>query len=105
MAVARRQTVVQLNDELLSLLDDESGRLGISRSELIRRAIVDYLEDEREAAIDAAIIEGYTRIPQEDDPWAHAALEGVLRGADLPASGDRMIQVCTALGVATGCRG
>ena len=73
MGVARQQTLVQLNDELLALLDERAGRLGVSRSELIRRAIEDYLEDEREAAIDAAIIEGYTRIPQEEDPWAHAA--------------------------------
>jgi metal-responsive CopG/Arc/MetJ family transcriptional regulator len=71
--VARQQTLVQLNDELLALLDERAGRLGVSRSELIRRAIEDYLEDEREAAIDAAIIEGYTRIPQQEDPWAHAA--------------------------------
>lgn len=75
MVVARQQTLVQLNDELLAVLDERAGRLGVSRSELIRRAIEDYLEDEREAAIDAAIIEGYTRIPQEPDPWAVESAE------------------------------
>lgn len=33
-----------------------------------------YLAADREAAIDAAIVEGYTRIPPaEQDPWAEAA--------------------------------
>jgi metal-responsive CopG/Arc/MetJ family transcriptional regulator len=73
MVVARQQTLVQLNDELLPLLDEQAGRLGVSRSELIRRAIEEYLGDEREAAIDAAIVEGYTRIPQEPDAWADSA--------------------------------
>jgi metal-responsive CopG/Arc/MetJ family transcriptional regulator len=73
MVVARQQTLVQLNDELLALLDERAGHLGVSRSELIRRAIAEFLTDEREAALDAAIVEGYARIPQEDDPWSHAS--------------------------------
>ena len=73
MVVARQQTLVQLTDELLALLDEKAAKEGTSRSELIRRAIERFLRDERRAAIDAAIVEGYTRIPDEDDPWAHAA--------------------------------
>lgn len=71
--MARWQTLVQLDDGLLALLDERAGGLGVSRSEPIRRAIAEFLTDEREAAIDAAIFEGYARIPQEDDPWAHAS--------------------------------
>lgn len=71
--MARQQTVVQLNDELLSLLDERAGREGISRSKLIRRAIEHHLAEDREAAIDRQIVEGYTRHPQEPDPWADAA--------------------------------
>jgi metal-responsive CopG/Arc/MetJ family transcriptional regulator len=74
MVVPRRQTLVQLNDELLALLDEKAARLRRSRSDLIRDALERYLAAEREAEIDRAIIEGYTRIPQKDhDPWAAAA--------------------------------
>src|SRR3972149_5281779 len=45
-----------------------AARTGRSRSALIREAITQYLRDDLEAAIDAAIVEGYTRIPQEPDP-------------------------------------
>ena len=74
MVVARQQTLVQLTDELIALLDERAARDGTSRSELIRRAIESFLHDERKAAIDAAIVEAYARIPQPDhDPWAEAA--------------------------------
>src|SRR6266511_503357 len=74
MPMARRQTLVQLSDELLALLDERAAKSGRSRSELIRSAVERELAAEREAAIDKAIVEGYTRIPQpERDPWAEAA--------------------------------
>ena len=72
MLVARRQTLVQLSDELLAALDERAVRAGASRSQLIREAIEAYLETGRDAEIDAAIIEGYTRIPPDDDPWLGA---------------------------------
>ena len=68
MVMPRRQTLVQLSDELVAALDERAGRAGTSRSELIRLAIVSYLGTGRDAEIDAAIVEGYTRIPPEDDP-------------------------------------
>ena len=62
MVVARRQTLVQLSDELIAALDERAARRHVSRSQLIR------------AAIDRAIVEGYTRIPPgELDAWAEAA--------------------------------
>lgn len=74
MVVARRQTLVQLSDELVALLDERAAKTGRSRSEVIRAAIERELAAEREAAIDAAIVEGYTRIPPpEHDPWADAS--------------------------------
>jgi predicted transcriptional regulator len=73
-SMARRQTLVQLSDELVALLDERAAKTGRSRSEIIRSAIERELAAEREAAIDAAIIEGYRRIPPlEHDPWAEAA--------------------------------
>ena len=74
IVVARRQTLVQLNDELLALLDERVAKTGRSRSDIIRAAIERELAADREAAIDAAIVDGYTRIPQpEQDPWAQAS--------------------------------
>jgi predicted transcriptional regulator len=74
MVLARRQTLVQLSDELLALLDERAARTGRSRSELIRTAIERELASDREAAIDVAIVEGYRRIPaRERDPWAAAS--------------------------------
>lgn len=73
MPMPRHQTHVQLTDELLALLDERAGRDGISRSDLIRRAIEDHLAADREAAIDRAIVAGYTKQPQGPDPWADAA--------------------------------
>ncbi len=77
--MARRQTLVQLNDELLALLDERAARTGRSRSELIRAAIEREVASDREAAIDAAIVQGYRRIPQEPDPWAELAARESIR--------------------------
>lgn len=72
--MARQQTLVQLTDELLALLDERAARLGKSRSELIRTALEQYLRADRDAAIDAAIVAGYLRVPPPvHDPWAAAA--------------------------------
>ena len=68
----RRQTLVQLSDELLALLDERAVRTGQSRSELIRAAVERELAADRDAAIDAAIVSGYERLPQEADAWADA---------------------------------
>lgn len=74
MVVARAQTLVQLTDDLLAALDERAARRGVSRSHVIREALEVYLKSDRDAQIDAAIIEGYTRIPpSEHDPWAEAA--------------------------------
>jgi metal-responsive CopG/Arc/MetJ family transcriptional regulator len=64
--VARTQTLVQLTDKLLAELDARAAREGRSRSELIREAITDYLNGDREAELDRQIVDGYTRHPQED---------------------------------------
>ena len=74
MVVGRQQTLVQLTDELLALVDERAAHAGTSRSELIRTALEEYLANDRAAAIDAAIADGYRRIPPaEADAWAAAA--------------------------------
>jgi Arc/MetJ-type ribon-helix-helix transcriptional regulator len=74
--VARTQTIVQLTDELLVELDARRVREGRSRSELIRAAIEMYLAGGREAELDRLLVDGYTRIPPDEDlgaSWAAGA--------------------------------
>jgi Arc/MetJ-type ribon-helix-helix transcriptional regulator len=71
--MARTQSLVQLSDDLLAQLDARVAREGGSRSELIRRAITEFLATDIEAEIDRRIVASYTRRPQEDLLGAHAA--------------------------------
>lgn len=66
MVVARTQTLVQLDDRLVALLDQRAHRQGMSRSALIRLAIETYLSDDLEAALDRAIAAGYRSIPADE---------------------------------------
>lgn len=71
MVMARTQTLVQLTDDLLRLLDEEATERGVSRSALIRQVLHDHLHDRREASLSRRIVAGYERIPPgEPDGWA-----------------------------------
>ena len=72
MTVARRQSLVQLSDELLSLLDERAARSGRSRSAVVREALELYLASDEQAALDAVIVDAYTRVPQPPDRWLEA---------------------------------
>ena len=74
-SVTRKQTLVQLSQELLDRLDERAAREGRSRSALIRDAIEGYLHDEERARISREIVEGYERIPvtEEELAWAEAS--------------------------------
>lgn len=62
--------MVQLTDELVQLLDREAVRAGVSRSAVIREAVVRYLTDSREADITGQIVDGYRRQPATTpDEW------------------------------------
>jgi len=62
--------MVQLNDELITMLDREAARRGLSRSAVIRGALEDFLRNDRESQLGEQIIEGYKRIPPETpDEW------------------------------------
>jgi len=74
--MARTPALVQLNDDLIARLDARAAVARRSRSELIREAIERYLSDDPASAIDAAIVDSYTRIPPEEDfgaSWAARA--------------------------------
>jgi metal-responsive CopG/Arc/MetJ family transcriptional regulator len=72
MVMARKQVLVQLNDELLGQLDRAMDKSGQTRSQLVRAAIVDYLERFMEDDIDRQYVEAYTKHPPSDefDAWA-----------------------------------
>jgi Arc/MetJ-type ribon-helix-helix transcriptional regulator len=70
----RVQTMVQLTDELVDLLDREAARRGVSRSALIRSALEEFLRNDQEMAISQQIVDGYTRIPPATpDEWGDLA--------------------------------
>lgn len=77
MVMARRQTLVQLSDDLLARLDAYSAQHGRSRSAVVRDAIGEYLDADREAQIDRLIVEGYTRTPPEDI-WGDQAAKDII---------------------------
>ncbi|MGH8906571.1 MAG: CopG family transcriptional regulator [Egibacteraceae bacterium] len=68
--MARAQTLVQLNDTLLAVLDQRAARRGVSRSHIIREAVEAYLADDYDSEVTRQIIAGYERIPQSTpDEW------------------------------------
>jgi metal-responsive CopG/Arc/MetJ family transcriptional regulator len=74
MVMPRRQSLVQLSDELLSALDSRAARQGRSRSALIREAVEQYLAADAEAAVDRTIVAAYERLPQTSDAWTGLAV-------------------------------
>ena len=65
MVMARREVLVQLDDDLVDRLDEIAQARGASRSALLRegaRAVID--ADER-AAADRRLIEAYRRLPED----------------------------------------
>lgn len=82
MVVARTQTLVQLSDELVALLDERAARLRRSRSDLIREALEGFLAEDAGAEVSRQIVAGYERVPQGDDGLDRWAERG---GGDLVA--------------------
>jgi metal-responsive CopG/Arc/MetJ family transcriptional regulator len=72
MVVARKEVLVQLDDELVARLDELAAKAEISRSELIRRGMAAVLEAADLAEADRELIAAYKRLPQ--DPLLTEAL-------------------------------
>jgi hypothetical protein len=72
MVMARREVLVQLDDELVTKLDAVARTRGVSRSELLRRGALAVLEADDLAAADAALQRAYRQQPQ-DPLLVHAA--------------------------------
>jgi len=63
--VARKQVLVQLDDDLVEALDRAAEEAGLSRSELIRTAARALLESRVIARDEAALVAAYRRRPQD----------------------------------------
>jgi metal-responsive CopG/Arc/MetJ family transcriptional regulator len=70
-SMARREVLVQLDDELVERLDRLADQQGTSRSDLLRRGAAAVLEASELAAADRELQEAYRRLPQ--DPAVVAA--------------------------------
>jgi predicted transcriptional regulator len=82
MVMARRETLVQLNDDLVKALDRLSAARGVRRSALIRYVLQTFVESEDDKEKERRLIEGYRRYPPgEPDEWG-----------DLEAWGDSAIR-------------
>jgi hypothetical protein len=65
MVLARREVLVQLDDDLVRQLDELARRRGVSRSELLRKGALALVEAEELAAADLQLQEAYRRQPQD----------------------------------------
>lgn len=65
MVMARREVLVQLDDELVAELDRIAAARSTNRSELIRRGARAVIEADGEAAADAELIAAYRRQPPD----------------------------------------
>ena len=76
--------MVQLTDDLIGMLDNEAVRRGVSRSALIREAVMALLVDAREAELTRSIVDGYRRIPPgEPDAWGALDVAGDIATREL----------------------
>jgi metal-responsive CopG/Arc/MetJ family transcriptional regulator len=65
MVMARREVLVQLDDDLVARLDELAAQLGTNRSELLRRGAAAVITAEELALADRELISGYQRQPPE----------------------------------------
>jgi metal-responsive CopG/Arc/MetJ family transcriptional regulator len=65
MVMARREVLVQLDDELVDRLDQLAEEQGTNRSELLRRGATAVLAAAEEAKADHVLKDAYRRVPQD----------------------------------------
>ncbi|MFV2039807.1 MAG: CopG family ribbon-helix-helix protein [Acidimicrobiales bacterium] len=63
--MARRQVLVQLDDDLVEQLDRLATKLGTNRSELLRRAAQAVISAEELAAADRDLVAAYRHTPAD----------------------------------------
>ena len=62
---ARKQVLVQLNEDLLGELDELAAKTGRNRSDLAREALSELLRKYRAADVDRRYVDAYTRFPPD----------------------------------------
>jgi metal-responsive CopG/Arc/MetJ family transcriptional regulator len=65
MVMARREVLVQLDDDLVMALDTMATRLGTNRSELLRRGAQAVIAAEELAGADGELMAAYRRQPAD----------------------------------------
>lgn len=63
--MARREVLVQLDDDLVRRLDELAGQLGTNRSELLRRGAQAVIAAEELATADSELVAAYQRQPAD----------------------------------------
>jgi metal-responsive CopG/Arc/MetJ family transcriptional regulator len=82
MVEMRKQVLVQLDEGLVERLDEAATRLGVSRSELLRRAAEAWLEAQLMVEADLELIAAYARAPQDPELIAAAAQLAAVTAAE-----------------------
>ncbi len=65
MVMARREVLVQLDDDLVARLDELAEQLGTNRSELLRRGAAAVITAEELLTADRELVAGYQRQPPD----------------------------------------
>ncbi|GIU92723.1 MAG: hypothetical protein KatS3mg011_1629 [Acidimicrobiia bacterium] len=65
MDMPRREVLVQLDDDLVEALDELAQRIGVSRSELLRRGARAVLQADDWARADQRLVEAYRNQPPD----------------------------------------
>ncbi len=65
MVMARREVLVQLEDDLVERLDELAKRTQVSRSELIRRGAAAVLHADKLAQMDRQLVDSYEKTPPD----------------------------------------
>ena len=72
--MVRRQTLMQLSDDIVAALDRVADSRGVSRSEVAREALQTYLSRVDRDTVDDAMRRGYAQHPQlPRDEWGDLA--------------------------------
>lgn len=65
MVMARREVLVQLDDELVGRLDDLARSRGTNRSALLREGAWAVIYADERLAADGRLVEAYRRVPED----------------------------------------
>jgi len=71
----QKRILISLSDSLLGEVDSFSKSLGISRSELVRKAMKEYMSRRRAQEINKKLAEGYSQMAKINQEWAEMCFD------------------------------